>query len=245
MNTVPAENRLKQLWQSPFGRGFAAILPLWLAAAPFAFAFVIAARTAGIPDSSIQMMSLFMFTSAAQLALVELFAAGASAQIVLLTMLVMNIHHLLYGLTLTKEIRFSRAAQLLYGFFLTDAAFGVTVATTIKQKMPYLLGAELSMYSAWNLFTALGLWLGTFFVDVDIRYLDFVVPLTFFLLLVLVIKNRLDLLVGLVSVGLAVLFVKLGLGSRTVLLVALLGPAFGLLLERYWRPPMGEVQDEH
>ena len=80
MSTVPADNRLKQAWQSPFGRGFAAILPLWLAAAPFAFAFVIAARTAGIADGSIQMMSLFMFTSAAQLALVELFAAGASAQ---------------------------------------------------------------------------------------------------------------------------------------------------------------------
>ncbi|MCB0009574.1 MAG: hypothetical protein KDE04_24075, partial [Anaerolineales bacterium] len=76
-------------------------------------------------------------------------------------------------------------------------------------------------------------------------YLDFVVPLTFFLLLVLVIKNRLDLLVGLVSVGLAVLFVKMGLGSRTVLLVALIGPAVGLLLEKYWSPTTAEVRNEH
>jgi predicted branched-subunit amino acid permease len=60
--------------------------------------------------------------------------------------------------------------------------------------------------------------------------LDFVVPLTFFLLLVLVIRTRPDLLVAVVSVGLAVTFSKLGLRNTAVLLTGILGPLVGLAI---------------
>lgn len=215
-----------------FWRGFAAILPLWLAAAPFGLAYALAAQTAELSGPETQLMSLFVFAAAAQMALAQLLASGTSLWLILLTMLVMNLHHLLYGLSLSRHITFSRWQRLLAAFWLTDAAYGVTIAQAEKGKsLPFLLGAELSMFVAWNLFTGLGLWLGSTMTIPSTVQIDFVVPLTFFLLLVTVIRTRLDLLVALVSVGLALALRKLGVGQTAVLLTGLIGPLLGLVLE--------------
>jgi predicted branched-subunit amino acid permease len=216
--------------QAAFWRGFAAILPLWLAAAPFGLAYALAAQAAELSGLETQLMSLFVFAAAAQMALVQLLSTSTSLWIILLTMLVMNLHHLLYGLSLSRQINFSRRQRLLAAFWLTDAAFGVTVTDDKDGKLSFLLGAELSMFVAWNLFTGIGLWLGSVVTIPPEAQLDFVVPLTFFLLLVLVIRTRLDLLVAVVSVGLAVTFSKLGLGNTAVLLTGIIGPLVGLVI---------------
>ncbi len=213
-----------------FWRGFAAILPLWLAAAPFGLAYALAAQAAELSGLETQLMSLFVFAAAAQMALVQLLSTSTSLWIILLTMLVMNLHHLLYGLSLSQQINFSRRQRLLAAFWLTDAAFGVTVTDDKDGKPSFLLGAELSMFVAWNLFTGIGLWLGSVVTIPPEARLDFVVPLTFFLLLVLVTRTRLDWLVAVVSVGLAVTFSKLGLGNTAVLLTGILGPLVGLII---------------
>ena len=213
-----------------FQRGFAAILPLWLAAAPFGLAYALAAQEAQLSGWETQLMSLLIFSAAAQMALIQLLSTGTSMWIILLTMLVMNLHHLLYGLSLSRQILLSRRQQSLIAFFLTDAAYGVTVADDRDSNLAFLLGAELSMFVAWNLFTGIGLWLGTVIVIPSGSQLNFVVPLTFFLLLVLVTRTRLDLLVATVSVGLAVAFSRIGLGNTAVLLIGIIGPAVGLLL---------------
>ena len=215
-----------------FWRGFAAILPLWLAAAPFGLAYALAAQAAQLSGLETQLMSLLVFAAAAQMALVQLLSTGTSLWIILLTMLVMNLHHLLYGLSLSRQIKFSRRQRLLAGFWLTDAAYGVTAANDKGGNLSFLLGAELSMFVAWNLFTGVGLWLGRVVIIPPEAQLDFVVPLTFFLLLVLVTRTRLDLLVALVSVGLALAFSKLGLGNTAVLLTGIIGPFVGLVLGR-------------
>jgi len=225
-------DEVKKLSSSPaaFWRGFAAILPLWLAAAPFGLAYALAAQAAELSGLETQLMSLFVFAAAAQMALVQLLSTSTSLWIILLTMLVMNLHHLLYGLSLSQQINFSRRQRFLAAFWLTDAAFGVTVTDDKNGKLSFLLGAELSMFVAWNLFTGIGLWLGSVVTIPPEAQLDFVLPLTFFLLLVLVIRTRLDLLVAVVSVGLAVTFSKLGLGNTAVLLTSILGPLVGLAI---------------
>ncbi len=216
-----------------FRRGFAAILPLWLAAAPFAVTYVVAAQEAGIGNWAIQLMSLIIFSAAAQVAIVQLLSAESAVWLVLVTMVIMNLHHLLYGLSLNGRIPFQRWQKIGSAFLLTDAAYGVTIADEKNQTLSFLFGASVSMFVAWNLFTGVGLWLGTVIVLPANAHFDFAVPLTFFLLLVLVLRTQLDLLVAVISVGMTVVFHKLGVGNTAVLLVGILGPLMGLGLSQF------------
>ena len=216
-------------WQwAAFRRGFVAILPFWLAAAPFGLAYALAAQEAQLSGLETQLMSLFIFSAVAQMALVQLLSTDTSMWLILLTMLIMNLHHLLYGLSLNREIKLTSWQRFVTAFLLTDAAYGVTIVDAKKRGFSFLLGAGLSMFTAWNLFTGSGIWLRSVITKPPAVQLNFVVPLTFFLLLVLVIKTRIDLLVAVVSVGLTIIFSQIELGNATALLIGIFGSLLGL-----------------
>lgn len=215
----------------PFRRGFTAILPLWLAAAPFALSYVFAAREANLSPLEIQLMSLVVFSAAAQIAFLQLLSTDSSTLIILLTMLAMNAHHLLYGVSLSGRLDLSRARRFIAAFMLTDAAYGVSVSAWNKGAARFLFGAELSMFVAWNLFTAAALWSGSILALIPASQVAFVVPLTFLILLLSVVESRLDMLVALVSAGMATLFHLLGLGNVAVLLAGIGAPLLGLAVD--------------
>lgn len=212
----------------PFRRGFAAVLPLWLAAAPFALAYVISARQAGLSPLEIQLMSLLVFSAAAQIALVQLLSGGGSIVVILLTMLAMNLHHLLYGVSLSKQMDLSRARRLMAAFMLTDAAYGLALSPQNRGAVRFLFGAELSMFVAWNFFTAVTLWSAPALSLIPEARVGFVVPLTFLMLLLSVVKSRLDAFVAIVSAAMAIAFNLLGLGNMVLLLAGIGGPLLGL-----------------
>ena len=61
-----------------FRRGFLAMVPLWLGVVPFALAYAVTARRAGLSLVETQALSLFVFAGSAQFSAVGLFAAGAA-----------------------------------------------------------------------------------------------------------------------------------------------------------------------
>ena len=83
-------------------RGFLAMVPLWAGVAPFAMTFGILARTAGFTALEAQALSMFVFAGSAQIAIVTLFAGGAGATAIVVTALVLNLRHILYGLSLSR-----------------------------------------------------------------------------------------------------------------------------------------------
>jgi predicted branched-subunit amino acid permease len=192
-----------------------------------ALAYVLAAREAGISDLEIQMMSLTIYSAAAQIATVQLMAGGASALTVFVTVLVMNLHHVAYGLSLAKHIAFTRAEKAIAAYALTDAAYGFTIAAQNNWTLLFLLGAELSMFLAWNLSTAAALLTGQILAALKDLPLDLIVPVTFFVLLTRLIKTRTDLMVAVFSSALAVALVCFGMREITVIATSIGGPLVG------------------
>lgn len=84
-------------------RGVLAVIPLWAGVAPFAVTFALLARTAGLSIIETQLLSLTVFAGAAQVALVTLLATGANGIAIVLTVLALNLRHVLYGLSLSKQ----------------------------------------------------------------------------------------------------------------------------------------------
>ncbi|HOG13815.1 MAG TPA: AzlC family ABC transporter permease [Synergistales bacterium] len=171
-----------------FLRGARNTVPLFLGIAPFAMVVGVAAREAGLDAAQGTFFSLSMIAGTAQLAAVQLYGAGASAAIVLLTAMVVNLRYSMYSLSLHPVLeKRSYIERLLAAFLLSDQSF--VVSMTELETNPdnslvptFLFGSSLAVYVVW----VAGIFLG-FVLKAIIPaglYLDFVIPLAFMFLLV-------------------------------------------------------------
>lgn len=84
-------------WRAGFRRGFAAMVPLWMGAVPVGIAYGVAAGDAGLTPAETQLMSLLVFSAAAQVGAVEALTAGASPWLLVGTAMALNLQLLLFG----------------------------------------------------------------------------------------------------------------------------------------------------
>ncbi len=218
-----------------FRRGFWALAPLWLGVVPFGVAYAITARSAGLSLLEAQALSVLVFAGSAQFSAVGLFATGAGGAEIVLTTLMLNIRHLLYGMSLGREISLTPRERPVAAFFLTDEAFGV-VAGTRERSFPFLLGAELSLFLMWNLATLGGFLLGAAVPDPEGLGVDLIFPLAFLALLVPLVRTRIDLVVAVGSGVLAFGLARFLPGGVPILLTGIVGSLLGAMMTRGTAP---------
>src|SRR5690554_2303 len=194
--------------RSELTAGFTAILPLWLGMLPFAVAYAVAARSAGLSVLETQAMSVLVFAGAAQFGAAGMFAAQAQPLAIVFTTFLVNLRHALYGLNLGRGSTLDPARKVLAAHLLTDEAFGVTVASGRGAGL-YLLGAGLSVFVIWNAGTLLGSVISAQIPDPAALGVDFVFPLAFLALLLPLLRNRPAWIVAAVSGLLALLLSQL------------------------------------
>lgn len=218
------------------------MLPIWLGVAPFAVAYAVTARAAHLSLFDTQLMSLTVFAGASQFAAAGLFGQGVGAASVIATTFLLNVRHVLYGLSLAQQLPIHGWRRLLAAQFLTDEAYGVTVAAAPKLpgglNLGFLLGAELSLYAVWNLFTLVGSLAGSVIPDPKAVGADVVFPLAFLGLLVPMLRGRAEVLVAVASGLLAWVVSRVSPGGVTVLVAGVGGALLGAVLSS--RTPGGE-----
>lgn len=112
-------------------------------------------------------MSLFVYAGSAQFIATGLVASGVGVGFIVLTTLVVNLRHALYGATLGPHVKkLSQKWLLPLGFWLTDETFVVTAMHYEKKdgspnKHWFFLASSLFMYSMWQLTTLIGIVAGT------------------------------------------------------------------------------------
>jgi 4-azaleucine resistance transporter AzlC len=143
--------------------GARAELPLALAALPFGLIYGALAREAGLPPGAAVAMSSIVFAGSAQFIATQLFAAGAPAAAIVLTTLVVNLRHLLYGASLAPGLRpLGPGWKWLLGYLLTDEAYAVVApryaapAPAADHRHWFFLGAGLTLWVGWQLSTVAG-----------------------------------------------------------------------------------------
>lgn len=224
--------------RAEFLRGLRDQLPILLGVVPFGLIFGALAVSAGIPPLEAQAFSLLVFAGSAQFVAVGLLAEGAPAAVVVLTILVVNLRHVLYSATLSPHYRrLPRRWRLALAWLLTDEAFATT---SLRYRRPptdgahwYALGTGLALWASWQASTAAGVLLGA---RVPPGWsLDFALPLTFLALLAPTLTDRptwaAAAVAGVSAVAMAGLPYRLGL-----LLAVLAGLAAGLAVERRRAP---------
>lgn len=233
--------------RSEFLNGIKGILPILLGVLPFGLIYGVSARSAGLPVIAAQAMSMIVFAGSAQFVTVQLISAGVPMGIIILTACLLNLRHALYSASLAPYVKqLPRRWKMLLAYLLTDEAYAVTIIhyrqpddagtrpgapdndTQFTSRHWYFLGAGLTLWSVWQLSTAIGILLGA---NVPASWsLDFTLPLTFIALVVPALKTRAEWIAaataGVVAALAAGLPLNLGLLAAT-----LTGMTIGLILE--------------
>jgi len=200
--------------------------PLWLGVVPFGLAYAVIARDTGLSLVETQALSILVFAGSAQVSAVGLFGRGAGALEIVLTTFLLNVRHVLYGMSLGREVPMTRTQRFVGAYFLTDEAYGVSVARRART-FRYVLGAELSLFLTWNLATLAGALLGGIIPNPERIGVDFVFPLAFLALLVPLLGDRVDVLVAVVAGAVAWGLSRAVPGGLPVLGAGVLGALLG------------------
>lgn len=212
-------------------------LPLLLGVFPFGMIYGVLAISAGLIPSAAQAMSSILFAGSAQFLTVQLAGAGTPWLVMVVTACIVNLRHALYSASVAPYLRpLSPVWKGVLAYVLTDEAYAVTIT---RYQRPgdktfahwYFLGAGLTLWTAWQISTALGIFLGA---QVPTSWaLDFSLALTFIALVVPALKDRPAALAA-ITAGVTALVAyplpyKLG-----IILAALIGIAAGWVSEARW-----------
>jgi 4-azaleucine resistance transporter AzlC len=210
-----------------FRRGFVAMTALWPGVVPFAIAYAALARDVGFSFAETVAFSVFVMAGSAQFAIVNLVSAGAGFASMILTGFVLNLRHMLYGVSLDKQLpKETTPPRPVLAFLLVDESFGLTIKDGLEGggNDAFFWGSSVCCYLAWIAGTVAGAIAGERLANATDLGLDFVFPLTFLLLLVPHLQTRSDFLVAGISAVLVLLLqgrMNSGAGLLLAVLVAI------------------------
>jgi 4-azaleucine resistance transporter AzlC len=218
-----------------FWQGVKAELPLLLGVFPFGMIYGVLALEAGIPAEAAQAMSAIVFAGSSQFVATQMAGSNTPALVMVFTIFIVNLRHALYSASIASYLqKLSGRWKALLAYLLTDEAYAVAILNydregTRPSSHWYLFGAGITLWSTWQVSTAVGILVGA--VIPASWSLDFTLALTFIALVMPLLKDRPSLASALTAGIAAVLGVnlpyKLGLVAA-----ALTGIVVGMLLEK-------------
>ena len=226
--------------RAEFWAGVRATTPLIVGAAPFGLIFGALAVNSGLSLPAAAGFSAIVFAGSAQFIAAGLVASGVGVGFIILTTLIVNLRHALYGATLAPHTKHLPLRWLLpLAFWLTDETFVVVISRYAKDdgsphKHWYFFGSALLMYINWQLCTWIGIFVGQSIPNPAAWGLDFAMVVTFIGMLVPFVKSRVICVAVLVAGFVAVL--ANGLPNKLGLMVAsLAGVGVGMALDAMQR----------
>lgn len=188
MNKNAVQNRTMQ--SLGFRQGVLDMLPLSIAVIPWGILAGSTAIQAGLSLMQAVGMSALVFAGAAQLVSLSMLNAGVSAAVIVITIFFMTSQHYIYALHLRKDaLALPLPQRLLFGFLLTDELYATAM---LKQQRPYryLLGAGLSFYLSWQLFSWVGIYLAQKIPDLHALHLDFSIAAVFLVMGIMLLQSK-------------------------------------------------------
>ena len=225
------KNRKQEFWS-----GVRDEAPILLGVVPFGLLFGALAISAHLSSLAAQAMSSIIFAGSAQLIAAQLVGASSSGLVILMVVFVVNLRHALYSASVAPHVRqLGTGWKLLLSYLLTDEAYAVTITHYNREgdspdRHWYFLGAGLTLWSAWQASTAVGIFMVAVAKIPASWPLGFVLPLTFIALVVPALKDRAGVAAALAA-GLVGLLANNFPYRTGLLLAALIGIITGLVIE--------------
>lgn len=224
-----------------FLQAFKVTLPVLFGYLAIGIPFGLMLVNAGYPWWLAPVMSIFMYAGAGQYMGVSLFAAGASLSVTAVTMLLLNIRHIVYGLSLITPFKATGAWKPYLIFALTDETYALMTSCPLPKgaKSGSFYGSiALLDHLYWIAGGLIGGVAGTL-IPFSFEGVDFALTALFAVLLIDQVKKSKDLVPPLVGIGVTIV-AAIFIPSDYVLLAAL---AAGVALLMMFKRPEPSSKD--
>jgi len=144
---------------SEFRAGLAAIAPVAAAAIPIGLLFGALAADKGLGPGEVALMSLLVFAGAAQFVALDVWAAPVPVAAIVLATLVVNLRHVMMGLSLGRKLGdFTRPQRLGAFYLMADEVWALAEARSRVARLTpaYYAGVSLPLIAVWTATTAAG-----------------------------------------------------------------------------------------
>ncbi|WP_151733985.1 AzlC family ABC transporter permease ['Paenibacillus yunnanensis' Narsing Rao et al. 2020] len=227
--------------ESSFLQGVKDCIPTLLGYLSIGFAAGVVEKTAGLSFAEIALISILLYAGSAQFIAAGMIAAGSAGAGIILTILLVNLRHLLLSAALSPYFRhLSPLKNMLVGALLTDETFGVAIQESAKRQAiseKWMHGLNITAYLNWILANLAGAYLGQWITRPEALGLDFALPAMFIGLLVLTIvsrsKYKLDIIVALIAAAVAVGASMIWSASMGVILATVIASTLGMVIEKW------------
>ena len=172
--------------QASFLAGARDIAPVMVATVPFGMIFGAVAVQEGLSVGEALFMSSAVYAGASQFVALEFWTDPLPVWTILLSVLAVNLRHVLYGAALGRKMTHWPAWQRYLGFgLMVDPTFALADLRGGARLSPaYYFGLSLPIYANWFLSTLIGSIFGALIGNAERIPLDFVVTAYFIFLIV-------------------------------------------------------------
>lgn len=156
---------------SSWREGVTDSLPIVIGYVPVAFAFGLNATKLGFSPLEAVFFSCIIYAGASQFVITALLSAGASLWIAALTVMAMDVRHVLYGPSLRQRItkKLNPRKTPFWAFGLTDEVFAAATAKLYRDQRgwseDWMLGIAFCSWLSWVFGTIAGAWSGNGLLD--------------------------------------------------------------------------------
>lgn len=208
-------------------------LAVGVATGAYGIGFGAVAVSSGLSVAQTCVLSLLMFTGASQFALAGVVAAGGAPMSGAATALLLGTRNTLYGLRMAPLLKWRGWRRVAAAHVLIDesTAMSVSRSTTEGARLGFVT-TGVSVFVLWNLATAIGAFAGEAVGDPRTFGLDAAVGAAFLALLWPRLRDRRNVLVGVLAAAVALSMVPLSAPGVPVLAAGGVAVLVGMLTER-------------
>lgn len=208
-----------------FTQGIRSSFPIMTGYIPIAMAYGVIGIKADLPPWVIIAMSIFIYAGASQFMAINLFTLGTAPLEMMIAVGVLNLRHMVMGLSFQSRVSISFKDRILTSLGLTDETFAFL---SLDQNLngPYAKGVMLGSYLSWIFGAAAGIVFGNILPDIISQGLEIAIYTLFITLLVSSLKVSTNMVyVPLVSMMTNALVSQV-LSSGMSILISILAGAF-------------------
>jgi 4-azaleucine resistance transporter AzlC len=184
--------------------GVRAVAPLAIAVVGFGISYGVLARAAGMGVLAPIVMSMTTFAGSAQFAAASILDVGGTVAAAITAAVLLNARYAPIGVSVAPSLGGSWWSRFLHAQLVVDETWAVAAEGEGRFNPRVLLGAGLTLYSAWVLGTALGVTFGDVIGDPGRLGLDAAFPALFLALLVPQLRTRRAIEAALLGAAIAI-----------------------------------------
>ena len=221
---------------SEFKNGCLQEIPLQLGVFPFGIAYGILGIEVGLTNIQTYLLSIIIFAGVSQIVFAQLFSTFTPSFIIVGTIGIVNLRHILYGVSLSSYLKkLSLKWRVILSYLITDEAFAISYKRFSEEKKTkymhfHLLGSGITLWISWQISTLIGIFIGPSIPNS--LNLEYVIPLSFIAIVVVSINTKIKLIVFIMSALFSILLKDLP-WNLWIITSALISIIIGVLISNF------------